>query len=78
MSVMNRQRLTTPCPLPVDLWTIAEAAELLRRSERSVYRLLRAGVLRPVRIGGRTLVTAAELRRLVERSQRPAPSRRAS
>jgi excisionase family DNA binding protein len=68
---MDRQPLTRRRPPPVDLFTVVEAAEALRLSERSVYRLLSAGELHPVRIGGRTFITEAELRRLVKQSQRP-------
>jgi excisionase family DNA binding protein len=67
---VKRERLTSDPPLALQLLTIAEAADALRLSVRSVYRLLSSGELRPVRIGGRTFVTADELRVLVVRSLR--------
>ena len=46
---------------PVVLLTLAEVAERLRLSRRTVERLVKAGRIRPVRIGRRVLVTEREL-----------------
>ena len=46
---------------PVVLLTLAEVAERLRVSRRTVERLITAGRIRPVRIGRRVLVTEREL-----------------
>lgn len=46
---------------PVELLTLPEVAQQLRVSERSVFRRIREGRLRPVHIGRRTLVTSREL-----------------
>jgi excisionase family DNA binding protein len=49
------------------LWTIDEAADELRLSTRTVYRLMQAGSLPAVRIGGRTLIESDELAAFVDR-----------
>lgn len=44
-----------------ELLTVAETAGRLRVSRRTVERLIKAGRLRPVRIGRRVLITTQEL-----------------
>ncbi|MDA0353754.1 MAG: helix-turn-helix domain-containing protein [Chloroflexi bacterium] len=46
---------------------LSEAAEQLSVSRKTIERLIRDGSLRSVRIGRRRLVTATDLRALVER-----------
>lgn len=47
------------------LLTVNEAAEALRLSRATVYRLFRTQKLRSVRIGFRRLVRASELERII-------------
>jgi hypothetical protein len=49
------------------LFTRAEALEILKIGETTLYWLQRTGKLSPIRIGSRVLFTAAEIRRLVTR-----------
>jgi excisionase family DNA binding protein len=70
---VKRQQPPHDAAADLQLLTIAEAADSLRLSVRSVYRLLNNGELRSVRIGGRTFVTGEELRWLVARSVRQEP-----
>lgn len=44
-----------------ELLTVVETARRLRVSRRTVERLIKAGRLRPVRIGRRVLITTQEL-----------------
>jgi excisionase family DNA binding protein len=53
------------------LFTMREAAELLRISERTVRALVAAESLPVVRIGRRTLVAPATLRHFAEQRERP-------
>jgi len=46
------------------LFTRAEALAILRIGETTLFWLQRTGKLRPIRIGGRVLFNAAEIRRL--------------
>lgn len=46
---------------PIELWTLAETAERLRVSERTVRRLIAAGRIRATRVGRRPLVTSREI-----------------
>jgi excisionase family DNA binding protein len=72
---MKRKQLT-PEASPIELLTIPEAASALRVSTRTVFRLIRLGRLRPVRIGGRTFTTHEDLRRLIAQSRRQQPQQR--
>jgi excisionase family DNA binding protein len=47
-------------------YSIKEAAQATGLSTRTVYRLLEAGTLESVRIGGRVIIKAASLRKLLE------------
>ena len=51
-------------PLPRLAYGVNEAAASLDLSRRSLYGLIEAGMLRTIKIGGRRLVPADELRRL--------------
>ena len=46
-------------------YTIGETAELTTISKSQLYRLIRSDQLRIVKVGARTLIPAAELRRLI-------------
>lgn len=48
-----------------ELWPVNEAAHRLGVNRTTLYRLRAAGQLRFVKVGGRTFVTDAELRRFV-------------
>ena len=54
------------------LLSIEAAAELLSISKWTVRSYVRAGKLRPVRIGRRVLLAEAELEQFIVRSQQPA------
>ncbi len=47
------------------LWTVVETAELLRVSKQTVYRLIYAGRLPAVRVGGSLRIDRAALERFV-------------
>jgi excisionase family DNA binding protein len=51
------------------LWPVAEAAYQLGMSRATLYRLVNAGEIRLVKVGGRTYATDAELDRFVARSE---------
>ena len=53
------------------LKSVEEAAGLLRISPWTVRAWVKAGKLRPVRLGRRILLSEAELERLVAESQKP-------
>jgi excisionase family DNA binding protein len=66
----------SPPPL---LHTVKAVAARLAVSESMIWRLLRAGELRPTRIMGRVLISEAELQRLIEKhTDRGTPSREAN
>ncbi len=46
--------------------TIREAADRLRCSQSHIFKLIERGHLRRVRIGGRSLIPASEVDRLIE------------
>jgi excisionase family DNA binding protein len=56
------------------LLCIDEVAELLRISERGVYRLMRRGELCGLKVGHRTLVEQQEVRQFIESQRRLAAS----
>jgi excisionase family DNA binding protein len=51
------------------LYTPGEAAELLGMGKDTVYRLIRAGALRKVKVGSATRIAASDLEALVHRLQ---------
>ena len=55
-----------------ELKTLDETAELLRVSRRTVEREIKAGRIRPTRIGARTFVTLRELEAYVAAASRRA------
>ena len=59
-------RQNTPARLA---YPINESAALLGVSRRTVYELIRRGTLRPVRVGARQRIPAAELARLTRPSE---------
>ncbi len=65
-----------PDPAERPLLTVAETAELLGCSVASVYRMINAGTLPVIRLGGRksTRVVTGELRRLLAVDASPAPA----
>jgi excisionase family DNA binding protein len=67
-AAMERNQPTHKPTPGIELLTIGETAEALRLSVRSVFRLLRTGELHRIRLGGRTFITADEVRWLVTRS----------
>jgi excisionase family DNA binding protein len=58
------------------LLSVKELAVYLRISESGVYRLLRAGDLAGVKVGGRTLFERREVREFIEASRRRVPGNR--
>ncbi|WP_124712870.1 helix-turn-helix domain-containing protein [Mycolicibacterium nivoides] len=56
------------------LLTIPEAIRVLRISRTHFFRLMRQGVIVPMRLGGRTLIPACEIQRLIDENYRPPPS----
>ncbi|WP_100522436.1 helix-turn-helix transcriptional regulator [Mycobacteroides abscessus] len=55
------------------LLTIPEAIQALRISRTHFFRLMREGVIVPMRLGGRTLIPAREISRLIDERYRPPP-----
>jgi len=55
------------------LYRVSEAAQLLRISRPSVYRLWKSGKVKPIKVGGRTVFPESELERLIEdlKARRP-------
>ena len=51
----------------------AAAARLGELSESTIWRLIRSGKLRPVKILGRTLIPESELRRVAQEGAMPGP-----
>ena len=47
-------------------YSIEEAADQLRVSRSQIYALIRRGLMRKVKIGGRTVIPASEVARLAE------------
>lgn len=58
------------------LLSVKELAVYLRISESGVYRLLKAGDLAGVKVGGRTLFERQEVREFIEASRRRVPDDR--
>ena len=54
-----------------ELLTIPEAARFLRCNVSTIYRSIKMGKIRPTKITGRTLISADELRRLIEAHTAP-------
>jgi excisionase family DNA binding protein len=48
------------------LYRVSEAAEILRISRPSIYRLWRNGKVKPIKVGGRTVFPESELERFIE------------
>jgi|LakMenEpi03Aug12_release.lakeMendotaPanAssembly.Ray.scaffolds.fasta_scaffold6072280_1 excisionase family DNA binding protein len=55
----------TDTPLNEDLCTVTEAAYLLGRTEKSVYKLVKLNKLSTIKIGGSTRIKRADLQKLV-------------
>ena len=47
------------------IYIIKEVAELLRVSKPTVYRMMKDGKIKPVKLGGRTLFKESELNRFI-------------
>lgn len=60
----KRERPINPDALA---YGIPEAAQMLGIGRSSVYQLINAGHLKPVKLAGRTLITRAALQALLER-----------
>lgn len=58
---------------PDRLLSIPEAIEVLRISRTHFFRLMRAGVIVPMRLGRRTLIPMREIQRLISENYRPPP-----
>jgi excisionase family DNA binding protein len=54
-------------------YTIPEAADQLRCSRSHIYKLIETGQLRRVRIGHRSIITAAEIDRILREGAEPEP-----
>lgn len=48
------------------LYTIKETMELLKISKANLYRLMSAGDIKPVKLGGRTLFKESEIERFID------------
>lgn len=57
-----------PSTAPRAAMTVEEAADYLRISRANLYRLFKAGELKPARVGGRTLVRRIDADALLERA----------
>jgi excisionase family DNA binding protein len=55
----------TTCQFPT-FHTVPEVARILRVSERTVARLMQDGTIRSIKIKGRRLIPAAEIKRLAK------------
>ncbi len=58
--------------------SIDEVAQVLRISERGVYRLMSRGEITSVKVGGRTLLEPEELRRFIAHQRRDTQPEEAS
>jgi excisionase family DNA binding protein len=56
------------------LLTVAEVCQLLSVSKQTLYRLLRAGELRPSRVGDRLRFSQDDVRAYLERNREPVAS----
>jgi len=52
------------------LYTIKEAAEILRISRTTLYRHIESGILKPGKLGGKVLFTESELNNLIKKLRR--------
>jgi len=52
------------------LFTVNEVTEMLRISRATLYRHIDNGLIRPVKLGGKTLFTESELNRLLKKITR--------
>ena len=59
-----------PAPLRQRLLTTKQAHEYLQVSKTTLWRLAKRGLLRPVRVGGRTQYDVKDLDRFIRRSRR--------
>jgi excisionase family DNA binding protein len=48
------------------LYTVKEAMEILRISHATLYRHISAGLIKPVKFGGKVLFTEKELERVIK------------
>jgi len=67
MSAIDSAAVTTALE---PLMSVEEIADYLRISERSVYRLFDRGELASIKVGGRTRIEPAELRRFIADQRR--------
>lgn len=65
---MNRNARDTASPSNRPLLDMAETADRLRVSRSQIYRLIKQGALKPVKLGGRTLFRRIDLDALIDRS----------
>lgn len=54
---------------PLELLTIAEACRLLKMGKTTLYREIKAGHIRPVKLAGSTRIPRAELERYIAEGQ---------
>lgn len=59
-----QQQARTPDIAPL-AYTVLDATKALRVGKTSIYELFKSGALLPVRIGGRTLIPAEQIHRLI-------------
>ena len=80
MDALAWQRMTgvdaSGQPALEPLLCIEEVAQLLRISERGVYRLMHRGELSSLKVGHRTLVEPQEVRQFIDSQRRPTASAR--
>ncbi|BBF92126.1 helix-turn-helix domain-containing protein [Blastochloris tepida] len=70
-TVKSRSRKGVPAPpCGFGALTVPEAAAYLRVSRSSVYNLFERGDLRPIKVGGRTLIRKADVDALLDREAR--------
>jgi excisionase family DNA binding protein len=48
------------------LYTIAEVMEILRIGRTTLYRHIKAGLIKPMKLGGKVLFTERELERVIK------------
>jgi excisionase family DNA binding protein len=53
------------------LYTVKEAMEILRVSHATLYRHISAGLIKPVKFGGKVLFTEKELDRVIKHMKKP-------
>jgi excisionase family DNA binding protein len=64
----RKQRISAEFDFKYYQFTVTETAHHLRISRAFLYKLIAAGRIRPVKLGARTLISGAEIERLMNAS----------